>query len=453
MTKAGEAIVLGASMAGMFAARVLSDFYEKVTVLDRDELADAPTSRRGVPQGKHPHMLQPRGAQIAEELFPGFLDELVANGAPVWNDGDVSKLYISVNGHLLLRSGIYRDPAAVTAYLPSRPLLESLLRRRLRKTRNVTLLDRHEVVETTATATNDRVTGVRVVKRHADNQEVTMSADLVVDATGRGSRAPSLLARLGYGEPIEDEVVVNLTYASQLLRIPPDQLREHIVAIFPAPGRPTMIVLCRQENGTSMLCIGGMMGVSPPMDRAGMLDFVESIVPPHTMAALRAAEPLSESARYKVPSSRWRRFDKMPRIPKGFIPIGDAICSFNPIYGQGMTVAALEALALRDCLQGVRDDLPRRFARAAAKVVGIAWQMSAGSDLALPEVPGPRPSTFRLTNFYTSRILSVIGSDPFVAERYARVAGFVDSPNRLLDPRVVWHVATSARRQRRRAPA
>ena len=196
-----HAIVLGASMGGLLAARVLADFFGTVTVVERDVLPDNPTTRRGVPQGRHLHVLLPRGAQILDEFFPGILRELVADGAPVWDDADLSKLHLSFGGHDMLRSGkIALDPKAMAIYMPSRPLLEWHVRQRLQAISNVTILGGHDVAGLTTTADRNRVTGVRVVIRDG-GAERELTADVVMDAMGRGAHTPALLESLGYGRP------------------------------------------------------------------------------------------------------------------------------------------------------------------------------------------------------------------------------------------------------------
>src|ERR1700754_217232 len=204
MAKLGQhAVVLGASMGGLLAARVLADFYETVTVVERDELPGTAANRRGVPQGRHGHLLLDRGSQVLGELFPGILDELVAAGAPVLGgDDDLSKLYMSNGGHLITCSGRFNDNPL---YLPSRPFLECQVRRRLRAVANVTVLEGHDVVELTSTVLGDRVTGALIRARH-DGGEHVLGADLVVDAMRRGARTPAFLEGLGYGRPVEDHV-------------------------------------------------------------------------------------------------------------------------------------------------------------------------------------------------------------------------------------------------------
>lgn len=243
------AVLVGASMSGLLYATVLAGYYNNVTAVERDVLPVGSENRRGGPQGTHVHVLMPRGSQTLGELFPGFLDDLAADGVPVWNDGDLSKFRLSVGGHALIRAGRFRDPMANAQYYASRPFLEGQMRQRLRALPNVTLMDGYDMVSPTANVEGDRVTGARVVNR--DNGiKSTLTADMVVDATGRGPRAPGLLAILGYGAPPEDELTVRLAYVSQSLPIPSGALTGHIVSVFPEPGRPRAFSLVHCENET-----------------------------------------------------------------------------------------------------------------------------------------------------------------------------------------------------------
>jgi 2-polyprenyl-6-methoxyphenol hydroxylase-like FAD-dependent oxidoreductase len=435
--RGGHAVVLGASMGGLLAARVLADFYDRVTVVERDILPVDAVNRRGVPQGRLIHAALARCTQILDELFPGFVDELTAMGVESWDDGDLSKLWVSAGGHQTVRSG--RAPNAPAILFPSRPLLEWTVRRRVKAIPNVRFLEAHDVVGLRATPSHDRVTGVKVVDRSAD-RAATLSADLVVDATGRGSRTPVFLEELGYGRPQEDELTVQLAYACQSVRIKPGAVKEHLIGLFPEPGRPKMFGLVRNENDTWMLAIGTMAGAEPPRRRAEMLEFAADFVPEHVLEAIRAAEPVGEVVHHRVPSNRWRRYDKMRRTPDGLLVMGDAVCSFNPIYGQGMTVAAIEATVLSECLRRGTRGLPRRFFRSSAKKVQVAWQTAVGSDLALPEVVGSRPISMRITNALLEHVLTATEVDPVVAEQFMRITAMVDPPVRLLRPSILIRV-------------
>ena len=252
-----SAVVLGASMSGLFAARVLADFYSSVTVVDRDLLPQEPGNRRGVPQGAHIHSMQARGSHALQELFPGLREELAADGAPIWDDGDLAGFHVSVGEHVLTQSGRLRYPKDSMQYFATRPLLESHVRRRLRAYPNVTIRDGHDVVGLTFNTARNGVTGVRLAKRDTVDEK-TLAAELVVDATGRGSRTPTFLADLGYGRPHEDELVVHLAYATQPLHIPSGSLSENFFVVNPKPGRPTGFGL--------QVCENDMMDAHPHLD-------------------------------------------------------------------------------------------------------------------------------------------------------------------------------------------
>jgi 2-polyprenyl-6-methoxyphenol hydroxylase-like FAD-dependent oxidoreductase len=316
---------------------------------------------------------------------------------------------------------------------------------------NVEILDGHELVGLTTTAQGDRVTGANVVGRDGA-VETSLEADLVIDATGRGSRTPALLKALGYSRPREDELVVRMAYTSQRLRIPAPAPTEGLFIVYPEPGRLETFAMLGCEDDTWMLTMSSMMGHASPSGREEMLQSAQDFAPVDAVAAVRGSVPLGEVAHYRIPSNRWRRYDKMRQTPQGLLVVGDAVCSFNPIYGQGMTMAAIEAMILRECLHRGDRDLPRRFFRASAKKLVVAWQTAVGSDLALPEVVGPRPVSMRMTNAYMERVLTAAETDPVVVEQFLRVVGMIDSPARLLHPSVVLRIAR-ARRGRQAKPA
>ncbi|OBC10713.1 2-polyprenyl-6-methoxyphenol hydroxylase-like oxidoreductase [Mycobacterium sp. 852013-50091_SCH5140682] len=445
MANLGEhALVLGGSIGGLLAARVLADFYDTVTVVERDELPETPTNRRGVPQGRHVHALLARGAQTVGEFFPGILDELAAAGAPVWDDGDLSRFYISYGGHLMRRTGqapgTPADYKALALYQPSRPLLECHVRRRLQALGNVTIRDGYDVCELTATTDRSRITGARIVA-HDGGDEQQLTADLVIDARGRGAHTPACLERLGYGRPPEDRIVMHTTYVSQALRIPPDAYDVMLTIIGPVPDRPNGMFLFGYEEDLWIFTVFGMVGHEPPRDLAGMLSLAEKFAPPPVLAAIRAGEPVAPVVQHRLPSSQWRRYDKMQRFPAGLLVCGDAMCSFNPIYGQGMSVAAMDAVALREALRGGTADLPRRYFRAAAKSVGVAWDLAVGSDLAFPGVEGHRTPMMRFTSRFVERVLTACETDADVHAQFFKVTGLVDPPTRFFHPAFLYRVA------------
>jgi 2-polyprenyl-6-methoxyphenol hydroxylase-like FAD-dependent oxidoreductase len=444
MRKLGDhAVVVGASMAGLLAARVLSDAYGRVTLVERDTLPTKPDRRRGVPQGRHAHVLVPRGTEILDELFPGLLDDLFARGVPVIRD--LGELRFSPAGHRLCLTGRPTQPFICQA---SRPFLEDRVRTHVQALPTVEILDRCEVVGLVTTTPRDRVTGVRMLP-HAAVVEERLGADLVLDATGRGGRAPAWLATIGYDQPPQEQLTIHLKYATRHLRLRPDALPGHkFVTIGAEPGRPTGLVLFAEEDDRWVLTVIGYGRHHPPTHPDAFLAFVQTIAPPEVFAAIRDAEPLDDIVAYRFSANLRRRYERVRRFPAGLLVLGDALCSTNPAYALGMSVAALQAAALQATLASGDRDLARRFFRAAAKPINMAWQLTIGSDLALPEVQGPRPLPVRIISAYVNRVLTAAERDPAVAERFFRVAALQDPAARLFRPSTARRVVLGNLRRR-----
>ena len=446
----GHAVVLGASMGGLLAARVLADAFERVTVVERDPLPAAAEHRRGVPQSRHAHLLVPGGAQQVDELLPGLLDALQSGGAPVVRD--LAELQFAPGGHRLRLEG---RPAGFLLCSASRPFLEAQVRARVQALPAVVILDRCEALGLSTTAARDRVTGVRMLHRAAGGAQVeeAVDAELVVDATGRGGRTPSWLAAIGYDPPPEERLEVHLQYATRHLRLRPGALDGvRVVGVGAEPGRPTGLAMCAEEGDRWILTAFGYHGHHPPTDPEAFLGFVETIARPAVFAAVRDAEPLDDPVPYRFRANLRRRYERVRRFPAGLLVFGDAICSTNPAYGLGMSVAALQAAALADTLAAGGHDLARRFFRAAAKPVGAAWGLTVGAELSLPQVQGPRPLPLRVTNAYVARAQTAAEHDPVLARRLLRVVSLQDRPTRMFRPTTAGRVLLGNLR-RRRAPA
>lgn len=431
-THRDRAVVLGGSMAGLLAARVLADDYAEVVVIDRDPLGPGALPRRGTPQARHLHGLLARGHQVLEDLFPGLTAELVAGGAPT---GDMlGRTRVCFGGHRF-RQG----PSGLTAVCVSRPTLEATVRRRVAALPEVRLLGERDVVGLVASRDNRRVTGARVIGRADGSAEEHLSADVVVVATGRGSRLPIWLESLGYAPPQRERTRIGVGYASRHYRLRPDALGNDLVAISaPAPGRSRGGGLSLLEDGRCLVTLMGVLGDHPPTDPEGFARFAADVALPDMQEILQDAEPLDEGVAYHYPSSVRHRYDRLTRFPDGLAVLGDAVCTLNPIYGQGMTVAALEAAALRPSLAEGR---PRNHVREVGRISGIAWAMALGADLSFPEVEGTRTPATRLLGRYVGRLQAGAEHDVRLGRAFLRVTSMVDPPSALFRPSLVVRVA------------
>ncbi|GLZ36520.1 FAD-dependent monooxygenase [Actinokineospora sp. NBRC 105648] len=417
-----HAAVVGASIAGLLAARVLAERFDRVTVLERDEPAGA-GQRRGAPQGRHLHGLMERGRAILEELHPGLTAEAAALGAPVTEVLAHSRWYLG---------GLRAHPTStgLTTLLASRPLLESLVRARTAALPGVVLRARTAV--TGLTSVGGTVTGVEL----ADGS--TLAADLVVDATGRASRAPEWLAALGAQAPPEEHVEVDLGYASRTYRHRPEHLDGDFgVVVSTMPGQRGGGAI-RLEGDRWHVTLGGMLGDHPPTGHEAFTAWAATLPVPDIHRIIADAEPLDDAVPHRFRGSLRRHYARVA-APAGFLVLGDALCSFNPLYAQGMTVAAQQALALRSCLPATAD-LPARFYAAADPVVDTAWRMSTNSDLNHPGVRGRRTARVRLTNAYITRAHRAAHADPVVSRAFMRVANLVDPVRALTAPGMVLRV-------------
>jgi 2-polyprenyl-6-methoxyphenol hydroxylase-like FAD-dependent oxidoreductase len=437
--RGGSAVVIGASIAGLCAARVLSDFYGQVTVFERDELPSTPVNRTAVPQGRHVHLLMARGAVEFEALFPGLLDDMVAAGVPkLENRPDC--IYFGAAGHLLGTGQTLRDE--FTAYVPSRPHLEWQIRRRALAIANVELQQR-SVREPRFDAGAQRVTGVLVDSGDGAEPEF-VPADLVVDAAGRGTRLPVWLEQWGYQRPREDIVDVGIGYASHQFRLPDGLIKERVIVAGASREQPLGLGMLGYEDGLWTITTFGVAKVEPPQSFSEMVRLAEKLLPDRLHAALEHAEPVGETAFHRFPASRWRRYDKLDRFPAGILPLGDAVVSFDPTYGQGMTMTSLQAGHLRRALaNGLDEDLAREVNRATAKTTYPVWTMTAIGDLNFHHATGPAPWWYRPVGNLFDQFLGAAETDTVLAEWFLRRFSLLDSlymvPSATLVGRTIRH--------------
>ncbi|MFG2951605.1 FAD-dependent oxidoreductase [Streptomyces adustus] len=429
------AVVIGAGIAGLTAAKSLSEAFEAVVVVDRDELPDGGRPRRGVPQGQHSHVLLVAGQRALEELFPGLGEELVAAGAQVFDSGADLHLY---------RLGAAWNPvhSGQPFVSMSRPLLEYTIRRRVEALPNVTVRPGTSV--SGLGGADGRVSEVVL-----DGER--LSADLVVDSTGRGSRSDRWLAALGFPTPEVEEVKVNVGYVSRIYRRTPGDLEVKAAFVQPTPPAEKRIgAALLIEDDQWLVSVGGWHRDYPAATEDGFLAHAESLPDPIIAKLVRQAEPLTEPVAFQYPANRRRHFEELEEVPAGYLALGDAICSFNPLYGQGMTCAAQEALALGRLLaehEGVTADLARAFYQEAAGVLFVPWQAAIGGDFDYAETAGRRPYAAELFGRYSTQAQLAAQVSGEVRKVILSVQHLLASPMALWEPSLTAEIVRAARHE------
>jgi len=422
-----HAVVLGASMAGLVTARVLADAFETVTVVDRDSPPDEPVPRRGVPQSTQAHLLIDAGRIIVDDLFPTLSEDLLTAGA-LLIDASRNFSYFSNDAFLEF------EPLPAPLYMVSRPLLEQVVRDSVAAIDGVDLRWNCQFLTFDFDEDDRRVTGVTL---RSDGDEETLPADLVVDATGRASRTPRWLAEHGYEQPPVDEVTIDLAYTTATIERPPDDRRAYFVP--PDPPRTRGCFVFPVEDDRWLLTMNGMHGDHAPADAAGFIEYTEGLPIPDVHDLLETYPMVEEPVKYPYMASRRNRYWELPDFPDGLLPVGDAIASFNPIFGQGMTVAAFEAVILhRELCDGGLDGLWDRYVGNVEAVVETAWLLSVGRDFQYPQTTGPKPRGVDVFSRYIDYLTVKARTDGWLSRALREVVMMDKPPTSLLRPGIVW---------------
>ncbi len=423
----GTAVVVGGSMAGLCVARVLTDAFETVILIERDTLPDEPAIRDGAPQTSQPHALLEAGRATLEGFFPGFsADVKDAGGLELdmtrdiaWHD----------------KGGVVAESETpLSALYASRPLFEQIARKRIRNESNIDVRDGCNFITYTHDESANRITGVTY--RETDGETTTIEAALTVDASGRASKTPSWLANHGYQKPAVDRVNIDVTYGTVCVSRPPEA--QHGVLIAPEPDRPRGAAMLPIEGDRWQILLQGLHGERVPAEKEPFIEWAAELPIDEVAARLRNQQWLTEIRRYPFPASVRHSYHELREFPDGLVVTGDALASFNPIYGQGMSVAALDALALHHGLSAGTPGIGPRVFDRIAPVVDEAWQTAVTNDFIFDQTDGSKPFAADILNTYTTRLVTKAHDDGVLTEAFLRVFRLERPATSLLYPRIVW---------------
>jgi 2-polyprenyl-6-methoxyphenol hydroxylase-like FAD-dependent oxidoreductase len=434
-----QAVVVGAGIGGLAAAGALAENFEQVTVLERDRLSPAPAHRAGTPQARHVHALLVSGLRALGELFPGFeLDLERAGAVPLRVGLDVR----------MERPGYDPFPQrdlGWLSYAVSRPTIEYAVRRRVENLANVTVRQACRVRELVANQDGSAVIGVRC--DDAGGAREMLPADLVVDASGRGALTLNLLQAIGSAPPEETTIGIDLGYATSVFEIPNDAPPDWkgVMTFGQAPRTSRGGLMLPLEGNRWMATIGGRHGDVPPGDAAGFLAYARELRTRTIYETIKSAKQVGDVARYGFPESVRRHFERLETFPRGLLPIADAFCRFNPVYGQGMSVAALEACLLRDLLRrqatdrGSPAELAPAFLKEVPSLIETPWSV-AMMDFIFPDTRGQRPANFDATLNFGMALMRLAAEDAAVHKLTAEVQNLLKPRSAYGDPELVKRV-------------
>jgi 2-polyprenyl-6-methoxyphenol hydroxylase-like FAD-dependent oxidoreductase len=437
-----QAVVVGAGMAGLPAARVLADYFEQVVVLERDALPFDASHRTGIPQGRHTHALLAGGQRALADLFPGFEQDLAEAGAVTVNAGLNFRLE---------RPGYDPFPArdlGLVVSAMSRPLIELTVRQHVKQRDNITIREHCRALDVTASPDGAAVSAIRL--ENSDGKSETLATDLIVDASGRGHVINDVLKSVGRPYPEASVIGVDITYATAVFAVPDDASTDwKAVLLFDAPAEGgAAAVLAPLERNRWIVTLVGHHGEKPPGDRDGFLAFAQQLRTPTIYDAIKKAEQLGEIVRFGFPASFRRHFNRIEEFPRGLLPFGDSICRFNPVYGQGMSVAAQEARLLHELLERCAAEpdplagLASAFFAQSATLIETPWALAATPDLAHPKTEGERPEDLDQALEFTEGLFQLAAQDPTVHKLLFEVLHLLEPQDVLRDPDLVERVKT-----------
>ncbi|AUG81468.1 hypothetical protein CFP65_6836 [Kitasatospora sp. MMS16-BH015] len=444
----GRAVVIGGGFAGLLAGRALADHFTEVLVLERDVVGRETGAHPSAPQAYHAHAMLAKGAEVLEKLFPGLRTELEQLGAPVFDYGERISF-------LLPTGYAVRTGTGVLVQSFTRDELERRIRGRVLDLEPVRVVGGAGVLGL-GRGPGGRIDRVRYRTEEDGEQEVT--ADLVVDASGRSTSIDAWLLGAGLPASAKNTVRAKITYTTMVFdRAAEEQEYDLAYQMTFAPSVRRGGAMLAVEHGRWVCSLFGFEQ-QPPTDPEGFLAYARSLDNPRLAEQIARRSSHEEVHRYTNPGSTWRQHHRNPRWPEGLIAIGDALCVFNPVYGQGLTVAAVEADALATLLRRRRSDttgltgLSREYLRTAAAIIKVPWSLSTTSDLMWS--PAGRSAAARFAHWYNRQVFALARHDPDVWTRFVKVANMTAPSSLLMHPSVLAKIARhNIRRQPDPAPA
>ncbi|MET0968458.1 MAG: FAD-dependent monooxygenase [Tardiphaga sp.] len=436
-----RAIVIGAGIGGLTAAGALADYFEQVVVLERDRLMAQPASRSGTPQDRHPHGLLTGGINAIHDIFPRFKRDLTDAGAvQVRLSSDTCHERPDV-GQLPRRDLGFAVPCA------SRPLIEHTLRRQVEASANITLRSGCRV-----TAILSAHSGARGVAFDGEKGAESLDADLVIDASGRGIPMLDLVNALNWPRPETSEVGVDIIYSTALLKLRPDQHPDWKIAVtLPKPPVLPLGATCLPlEDDCYMVTIADRGARARRGTWDSMVDALRDLTSPTIYKAFHRLTPVGELRHFGFPASVWRHYEMLPSLPRAALPMGDALCRFNPVYGQGMACAAQQARLLGSALgRAGKDADPIASAQAlfmaeVGAILQTPWNMSANADFAFPQTRGIKPAQFEDGRHFEAALFRAVVADPVVHRTLIEVAHLLKPSDALRTPEMMQRIEAAA---------
>ncbi len=432
-----HAIVIGGSMAGLLTARVLSDYFERVTIFEANTPPEEAVPRKGVPQGNHIHGLLSGGAAVLCKYFPDIHDDLIAAGADYGDPTIKWRMFMGGTWNPRIASGM-------TSYVMSRPLLEATVRKHTLAIANIKLCVASTV---SAYTSNDKNTAVTGVTLEASGENI--AADFVADVSGRNSKASDWIKQMGCTPPPRSNIGIDVGYSTFEVTEPPNYQRDwNMIFIIPQSiPRDTRAggIFC-VENKRWLITASGYHKDYPPTDWSGFLAFLKTHSFPDIYEAIKDLKPVGEAKEYRYAACLRRHYESLEDFPQGLLVLGDAMCSFNPVYGQGMTVASKEVEHLDNCLQqcvnnGNLTSVAQPFFKGAAKIVDAAWDATTVEDFRYPQTRGDRPKAYGLAKWLNRKFFALAATDEEFAVAFYKTLHLVEPPEALLKPKYLLKAA------------